>query len=112
MNVSRKSIFAGTLTASIVSGILTPQAGALGAGDRNVKDETGGYTVKCQVHQNATGNPVVGLVFGNDDKSGNAAEAQANDFVSLFGPNHSKRHCYTQTKFTPAGAYKPDGSSL
>ncbi|PFG28040.1 Uncharacterised protein [Corynebacterium renale] len=83
----------------------TPSANALGKSDPLYRDNIGTYTVKCQVHKNAPGNPVVGIVIGSHSSDPHAAESDANLFVSKFGPHHSKRHCKTQRKYLPRGAY-------
>lgn len=79
-------------------------ADAVGKNDPQHKNELGMVTVKCQVHENAPGNPVVGFVFGNAKKDAKKAENEANNYVSKFG-NASKRHCKTQKRYTPNGAY-------
>ncbi|WP_133258561.1 hypothetical protein [Corynebacterium heidelbergense] len=111
MNKVRRRVSMGLLTAAVTTAVFTPQAGALGQDDRRVKDELGTYTVKCEVHKNSAGDAVVGFVYGNSSKSGEDAEQSAGDFVSLFGPDHTKRHCETQLRYTPVGAYNVDGRS-
>ncbi|GAB3947949.1 hypothetical protein FHE74_10350 [Corynebacterium tapiri] len=105
MKMLRREVCSGVVAALAFSVCLAPQVGALGKDDPRYKDNIGTYTVKCQVHQNAPGNPVSGFVFGNHSKDPEAAENDANLFVSKFGPNNTKRHCKTQKKYTPRGAY-------
>lgn len=87
---------------------MTPCADALGSDDPRVKSDRGVYTVKCQVHKNEPGNPVVGFVIGNHKNDPDEAEREANNFVSRFGSGHAKRHCKTMKKYIVNGAYTVD----
>ena len=69
-----------------------------------VKNELGMVTVKCQVVENAPGNPIVGFVMGNHPSKAREAEKEANLYVSKFN-NARKRHCYPQRKYRQSGAY-------
>lgn len=82
-------------------------AHALGPDDPRARNERGHFTVKCQVHKNASGNPVLGFVFGNSKISGQLAETESNLYVFKHGTPGAvtKRHCKTQKKFTESGAY-------
>ena len=68
------------------------------------KNELGMVTVKCQVAENAPGNPIVGFVVGNHPSDPGEAEKDAHLYESKFGDAH-KRHCYPQKKYRPSGAY-------
>ncbi|QRP09850.1 hypothetical protein I6J22_06220 [Corynebacterium kroppenstedtii] len=105
MKTLRSKIASGVIVALTFSTCFVPQAGALGKSDPRHKDSIGTYTVKCQVHENAPGNPVSGFVFGNHSSDPDEAEKDADLFVSKFGSNHTKRHCKTQKKYQPRGAY-------
>ena len=69
-----------------------------------VKNELGMITVKCQVVENAPGNPIAGFVVGNHPNDLTAAKTDANLYVGKFNNAH-KRHCYSQRKYHPSGAY-------
>lgn len=103
--MSRRRFCSAAVVALTVSAIHVSHADALGKDDPRYRDSIGTYTVKCQVHENAPDNPISGFTFGNHPKDPEAAESDANSFVSKFGPNHAKRHCKTQKKYTPRGAY-------
>lgn len=69
------------------------------------KNERGTYTVKCRVVKNASGNPIVGLVYGNHPKDVKRAKADADVYVGKFGNDVHKRHCYAQSKYKDSGAF-------
>ena len=69
-----------------------------------VKNELGMITVKCQVVENAPGNPIAGFVIGNHPSNPNAAKDDAHLYENKFNNAH-KRHCYPQRKYRPSGAY-------
>lgn len=100
-----KKIPAGILSVLVALSCLAPSAYALGPDDPRIKNNIGMYTVKCQVHKNATGNPVAGFVIGNHKNDPEKAEKEANNFVSRFGGNHAKRHCKTTGQYRQNGAY-------
>lgn len=93
------------LSALVAVSCLGPLAYALGPDDPRAKNNKGMYTVKCQVHKNTTGNPVVGFVIGNHKNDPEKAEKEANKFVSRFGDKHAKRHCKTTAHYRQNGAY-------
>lgn len=99
-----RPIAVGVVSVAMTS-LFTPSAGALGKDDPLYVDDIGTRTVKCQVHENAPGNPVAGFVFGNHKKDPLKAEKDADLFVGKFGNDHTKRHCKTQKKYVPHGAY-------
>lgn len=90
-----------------------PSAMAIGKGDRRWKNEFKMYTVKCQVHKFGAGNAVLGYVVGNEAKAEDA-ENVADRFVSKFGAHGSvaKRHCHTQKRYIPNGAYDQDMNQI
>ena len=69
-----------------------------------VKNELGMVTVKCQVVENAPGNPIVGFVVGNHPTKVDAATDEAHLYEGKFNNAH-KRHCYPQRKYRRSGAY-------
>ena len=76
------------------------------------KNELGMYTVKCQVVKNESGNPIVGLVYGNHPKDPTKAEKDADLYTNKFGKNVHKRHCYPQPRYTNSGAFTVDGDPI
>lgn len=109
----RNTVASIAIAAAILASIPST-ALALGKDDPMYKNQYGMRTVKCQVHLNSPGNPVVGFVFGNHKSDAPKAEEQANEFVSRLAPygQGSKRHCYTQKQYTPSGLYKTDMSPV
>ncbi len=97
-------VVSSALTALVSISLASPVAGSVGKNDPQYKNELGMVTVKCQVHENTLCNPLVGFVFGNAQKRSKDAENEANNYVSKFG-NATKRHCKTQKRYTPNGAY-------
>lgn len=65
---------AGILSILVALSCLAPLAYGLGPDGPRTKNNRGMYTVKCQVHQNTTGNPVVGFVIGNHKNDPEKAE--------------------------------------
>lgn len=59
--------------------------------------------MRCHVHENTPGDPVVGYVIGNDPDKKELAEGDVNWFISKFGAGVSKRHCETRTRHLVRG---------
>lgn len=77
-----------------------------------VKNELGMYAVKCQAVKHESGNPIVGLVYGNHKKDPGKAEDGSNQYVSKFGSNVHKRHCCTQPRYKNSGAFISSGDLI
>lgn len=105
MKILRKYIRSTAIIAAITVASTMAPAHALGDKDPHQKNNIGTYTVKCHVHKNAPGNPVVGYVVGDHSKDPKLAEKDADLFVSKFGDNLAKRHCKTQKRYISRGAY-------
>ena len=97
-----KKLRALALTLAFPSAVFAQTQVAQAAGV--VKNELGMITMKCQVVENAPGNPIVGFVIGNHPTDPNAAKSDANLYESKFNNAH-KGHCYPQRKYRPSGAY-------
>jgi hypothetical protein len=83
------------------------------AGNRNDhKNDRGTYTVKCHVVENAPGNPIIGLVYGNDSSDLKKAEKNADLFIDKFGDEVHKRHCHPQKRYKDSGAFTVNGEPI
>lgn len=105
MKTLSKHLCSATAIAAITVASTVTSAHALGDKDPRQKNTIGTYTVKCHVHKNEPGNPVIGYVVGDHYNDPYLAEKDADLFVSKFGRNVAKRHCKTQKRYTPRGAY-------
>ncbi|MCZ9308187.1 hypothetical protein ACUY3K_06420 [Corynebacterium uberis] len=110
MSIDTTSLF--RRVASVVVALPLVCVGVAPAFAADVKNERGTYTVKCQVVKNASGNPIVGLVYGNHPRDVKKAKADADAYVGKFGNDVHKRHCYAQAKYRDSGAFTVNGEPV
>lgn len=79
-----------------------------------VRDNTGTYTVRCQVHEGDEDGQLMGFVFGNHHEDVDTAVRAAEKFLSRVAPegNADLSHCRTWAKYSSMGAYDADGRAV